>query len=334
MEGPDAEQQAKQRPPSDPGGTGRRNSRVRKRRRANAVRGADEPQEAKGAEGHHDAPEPGTILTTGREQCTRQGAQDQEISGQAWGAEEAVSPIRNYHRNRRFPKLNGEESAHLLKFLEEACVVDNFLGSMTRKGKRAMVPVLNRGRKNQAGRSAGNGSVAAKAADQIQHFMFNPNVYNSRNYLSSCGLCARRRRSYAKARRTSGKIIQGLAEGTITQIEGDLILSLAGYCNVPVNRQNTQALNEDILSAAESVKVCLVELRSMLSETKTISCNRPQKIVHFLFFDGETAVNYQLTLVPFRRTLYRLANKQIPRRDCVIAVIRCGRRSTRALSGV
>ncbi|KAG6955417.1 hypothetical protein JG688_00011899 [Phytophthora aleatoria] len=57
----------------------------------------------------------------------------------------------------------------------------------------------------------------------------------------------------------------------------------------------------------------------MLSETKTISCNRPQKTIHFLFFDGETAVNYQLTLVPFRKTLYRLANKLIPRRDCVIA---------------
>ncbi|KAF1781548.1 hypothetical protein GQ600_27149 [Phytophthora cactorum] len=227
MEGPDAGQQAKRRPPSDPGGAG--NTTVTRGEIKDADEGTeDEPQEAKGQPRRART---GAILTTGREQCTRQGVQDQEASGQAWGAEEAVSPIRNYHRNvgrkgiqtsgslegnsggyfltsvpvnhgktplvkRRFPKLNGEESAHLLKFLEEACVVDNckyekwrdcaiaithdllntplafttVLGSMTRKGKRAMAPVLNRGRKNQAGRPDPTFYVQPECVQQSQLF--------------------------------------------------------------------------------------------------------------------------------------------------------------------
>uniref|UniRef100_M4BHD4 Uncharacterized protein n=1 Tax=Hyaloperonospora arabidopsidis (strain Emoy2) TaxID=559515 RepID=M4BHD4_HYAAE len=69
------------------------------------------------------------------------------------------------------------------------------------------------------------------------------------------------------------------------QVEGELSISLVGAATINASRQHAQALQVDMLLAAEGLKMNLEDLHRMLS---------------------------QCTVVPFRRRLYRLHNPHVP----------------------
>ena len=78
------------------------------------------------------------------------------------------------------------------------------------------------------------------------------------------------------------------------------------------SHQHTQALQEDMLLAAEGLKVNLKGLHRMLSQVKTISYNHAKRSIHLFFFTRTAARKFQCTVVPFRRRLYRLHNPHAP----------------------
>uniref|UniRef100_A0AAV1TDY3 Uncharacterized protein n=1 Tax=Peronospora matthiolae TaxID=2874970 RepID=A0AAV1TDY3_9STRA len=173
--------------------------------------------------------------------------------------------------------------------------------------------------------------------------MFNPEKYAAATVARLRSLCEAQDTRSTGARLRDGtdeewEIIQGLAEGHIVsrscphfikkvinakdrlrllstiqlQVEGELSFSLAGQGAIPSSRHHTQALKEDILLAAEGLKMNLQALHTMLSQAKTIGYSTVQKSINIHFFQRATATKFQNTLVPFRRKIYRLHNRHAP----------------------
>uniref|UniRef100_A0AAV1TTD2 Uncharacterized protein n=1 Tax=Peronospora matthiolae TaxID=2874970 RepID=A0AAV1TTD2_9STRA len=181
------------------------------------------------------------------------------------------------------------------------------------------------------------------AREHYQQYMFNPEKYAAATIARLRSLCEAQDTRSTGTRLRDGTdeewdIIQGLAEGHIVsrscphfikkvlntkdrlrlqstiqlQVEGELSFSLAGQGAISSSRQHTQALKEDILLAAEGLKVNLQALHTMLSQAKTIGYNTVQKSINIHFFQRSTATKFQNTLVPFRRKIYRLHNRHAP----------------------
>uniref|UniRef100_M4BCN5 Uncharacterized protein n=1 Tax=Hyaloperonospora arabidopsidis (strain Emoy2) TaxID=559515 RepID=M4BCN5_HYAAE len=216
--------------------------------------------------------------------------------------------------------------------------------SATSKVKWARKPVLNQWAATvtgtrSAGRAAGNGVPPGT----YETYMSNPAKYPAADKERLMAICAAPVRDRSGPRLRAGtdderKILRGLAEGDIVcrgmppflikifsakdclrfqatiqvQVEGELSFSLVGAATIHASRQHTQSLQEDMLLAAEGLKVNLKDLHCMLSQVKTISYNHAKRSIHLFFFTPTAARKFQCTVVPFRRRLYRLHNPHAP----------------------
>ena len=194
--------------------------------------------------------------------------------------------------------------------------LSTILESMTSKVKWARKPVLNQWAAKVTGlRASGQSAATGPRTEHYQMFMFNPSKYEAEEIERLRAICASSGRDRSGPRLRTGsddewKIIQGLAEGHIVsrglphflkriftakdrlrflttiqlQVEGELSFSLDGSITIAASRQHTQALKEDVLLAAEGLKVNLEDLHLMLSQVKTISYNTGQRTIHFFFF--------------------------------------------------
>ncbi|KAE9303207.1 hypothetical protein PR003_g22064 [Phytophthora rubi] len=191
--------------------------------------------------------------------------------------------------------------------------------------------------------------------------MFNPAYFSKHDIESLRGLCERPAAAISGRRLREGtteewRIISGIAEGTVVcrrqpdflksildskecirlyrtiqrQVEGELQLKLRGQARVHPARQDTHALQEDILAAGEALHMNTVELGRMLHLTKTISYNHVQRSIHLFFFDRATARKYQLLAIPYNRTIYHLVNVHAPDTGSVSAR-QLGRDGTRPM---
>ncbi|CAI5726723.1 unnamed protein product [Hyaloperonospora brassicae] len=194
------------------------------------------------------------------------------------------------------------------------------------------------------------GDKAPDHENTYKTFMFNPAVYNLQDIATLRSICMQPATSNSGSRLRAGtldewRIITGLAEGSIVcrrlpvflksvldskervrlsrtiqaQVEGELVLHLRSGLNIRLCRQSTSAIKEDILLAAERLRVDQEVLRRFLNVAKTISYNPLQRCIHFYFFDRVTARNFELVAVPFRGVIYRVANQHPPSKGSVWA---------------
>uniref|UniRef100_A0AAV1V900 Uncharacterized protein n=1 Tax=Peronospora matthiolae TaxID=2874970 RepID=A0AAV1V900_9STRA len=168
---------------------------------------------------------------------------------------------------------------------------------MTSKVKWARKPVMNQWVATVAGQAApARSDEILPAREHYQQYMFNPEKHAAATVARLRSLCEAQDTRSTGTRLRDGtdeewEIIQGLAEGYFVsrscphfikkvlnakdrlrlqstiqlQVEGELSFSLAGQGAIPFSRQHTQALKEDILLAAEGLKVNLQTLHTMLS---------------------------------------------------------------------
>uniref|UniRef100_A0AAV1TTE6 Uncharacterized protein n=1 Tax=Peronospora matthiolae TaxID=2874970 RepID=A0AAV1TTE6_9STRA len=188
---------------------------------------------------------------------------------------------------------------------------------MTSKVKWARKPVMNQWAVTVAGRTTpARSDETLPAREHYQQYMFNPEKYAAATVARLRSLCeAQDTRSTGTRLRdesVNAKDRLRLQSTIQLQVEGELSFSLAGQGAIPSSRQHTQALKEDILLAAEGLKVNLQALHTMLSQAKTIGYNTVQKSINIRFFQRATATKFQNTLVPFRRKIYRLHNRHAP----------------------
>ena len=85
------------------------------------------------------------------------------------------------------------------------------------------------------------------------------------------------------------------------------MLQLRSGTNIHVCRQSTSAIKEDILLAAEGLRVNQADLRSLLNVAKTISFD-PVHRHSVIFFDRATAREYEFATVPCKGMVYRVSN--------------------------
>uniref|UniRef100_H3GY86 Uncharacterized protein n=1 Tax=Phytophthora ramorum TaxID=164328 RepID=H3GY86_PHYRM len=220
----------------------------------------------------------------------------------------------------------------------------HILQNMTSSTKWARITPLNQwAAKVKVGRSPDTEHSSPQAEDiGYLDYMFNPAVYSKDDMAKLSELCLQQQSGGNQRRLREGtkdewRIISGLAEGTIVsrktppflrsvldsrerlrlyktiqaQVEGELVMKLRNGTGIRLTRQSTSSIKEDILLAAEQAHVNQNELRTMLNVTKTISYNYVRRSIHFFFFDRATARKHELTTVPFKRTIYRLANAHI-----------------------
>lgn len=181
-------------------------------------------------------------------------------------------------------------------------------------------------------------------------FLFNPAVYNAKDIKILRAICLQPAVFNSRSRLREGtqdewRIISGLAEGSIVcrrlpifltnvldskervrlyrtiqaQVEGELVLRLRSGLNIRMCRQNTSAIKEDILLAAERLRVNQDELRRLLNVAKTISYNQVERSIHFYFFDRATARDLESIEIPFRSAVYRMVNVHQPAQGSVWA---------------
>ncbi|POM81568.1 Hypothetical protein PHPALM_440 [Phytophthora palmivora] len=211
----------------------------------------------------------------------------------------------------------------------------NIMESMMSKMKWARILPHNQWTaKTRSSLESGEGTRRALETTQpYEEFMFNPRVFSRQDTsrLRTGALAGNRLREGTK---DEWKIISGLAEGSIVcrhlpafiksvlapkeqlrlyttiqrQVEGELVIQLRNGTGVASTRQQTRELKEDIMMAAERFKVNTTMLYQMLNMTKTISYNSVRRSIHFFFFDRQTALKFQLAVVPYKGTVYRVVN--------------------------
>ena len=96
------------------------------------------------------------------------------------------------------------------------------------------------------------------------------------------------------------------------QVKSELSFFCLGAVTILASRQHTQALQEDMLLAAEGLKVKFEDLHRILNQVATTIFNHAKRSIHLFFFTRTVSKKFQCTIVPFRRRLYRLHNPHVP----------------------
>ena len=181
-------------------------------------------------------------------------------------------------------------------------------------------------------------------------FILNPDVYNAMDINTLRALCLQpavfnSRSCLREGTQEEWRTISCRAEGSIVcrrlpvflnnvldskervrlyrtiqaQVEGELVLHLRSRLNIRMCRPNTSAIKEDILLAAERLRVNQDELRRLLNVDKTIRYNQVERSIHFYFFDRAKARELESIQIPFRNAMYRMVRFHLPAQGSVWA---------------
>ncbi|KAI9991045.1 hypothetical protein PInf_018663 [Phytophthora infestans] len=194
---------------------------------------------------------------------------------------------------QRYPKLKDDEKVLLCQLFKEQCVFGNgtfeeweryaqaatqdvyntswsfktIMHRMISKVKWAKTKPLNQwAAKVKAGRRSTRAEEGpTEEVAYYQDFISNPSVYSKADIAALRRICEQPAAATAgsllrPATKDEWKIIGGLAEGTISQVEGELQIQLRGRTTIRHSRQQTQTIQEDIRIAAEELRANTPEL--------------------------------------------------------------------------
>ncbi|OWZ20446.1 hypothetical protein PHMEG_0005137 [Phytophthora megakarya] len=200
-------------------------------------------------------------------------------------------------RKKRYPKLKGNDAIQLFEFstwyaFKEAGHMRNGSNIVLNKVKWAKSSALTQWstvvQQGTAQRQT-QGSVAEDSA--YPTFMFNPQGFQRRTLNGSPDLSEKWvTKGNTATTRGYNRRVENRAFPLLSTIqahvEGELMVMLNGCTTSERNLQ---------------------ELHALISHTKTIGYSKATKSIHFFFFDRASAAKYAMTIVPFKRRVYRLS---------------------------